>query len=241
MPPVTSSNKNQQTSLPPYALLPLNPDIMNSSCETPGNSDMYGIGIRLGYYLQWFGSILAAWIAQGEVNSLRLTNLFFVTATFMALLIQVARGHSSRDGGLEAPEIYIILLMTFGSSWSLVPILLWRFLTCFEPSRDLTRWPKAEPASKVTNILYTTLLLAVLSFQIWFWSNRISDGSSTGCPSYGFLFSRVQLQQPALRWLNVTLSVILLGSLLALYVVHIVNPGKLLQREALLRAFKPTP
>ncbi len=75
---------------------------------------MYGLGIRIGFYLQWFGASLASWIARSEVKPLRFSNSLFVAAAFLALIIQVSKG------GLRAVEIYIVLLLMFGAylSWS---------------------------------------------------------------------------------------------------------------------------
>jgi hypothetical protein len=193
---------------------------MSQSCAFNGNSDMYGLGIRLGYYLQWFGSVLAAWIAPGEVEGLRITNTLFVAATFLALLIQVGENQSPEQGGLQTVEVYIVLLLTFGSAFGLVPILLWRFGTGFDAEKDPTRWPKAKTQSATFNGLYTLLLIAVVAFQIWYWGEKVVEDGIPGCSSWGFLFSRISLQDPALRWLNVTLSVILLASLVALPIIR---------------------
>jgi hypothetical protein len=51
---------------------------------------MYGLGIRLAFYLQWFGRILAAWIARSEVPNFAFSNIVFISATF-ALIIQTVR------------------------------------------------------------------------------------------------------------------------------------------------------
>jgi hypothetical protein len=41
---------------------------------------LYGLGIRVGFYLQWYSTILASWIAPSEVPSMRLSNFFFFAA-----------------------------------------------------------------------------------------------------------------------------------------------------------------
>jgi hypothetical protein len=137
-----------------------------------------------------------------------MTNGLFVAATFLALLVQVGQND------LQTVEIYIVLLFTFGSSLDLVPILLWRFAT---------RWPRAKPQSKVFNFLYILLLMAVLAFQIWYWSTRVAQDSTPGCSSWGFLFSRVPLEERALRWLNLSLSAVLLACLVTLPVIRVLN------------------
>jgi hypothetical protein len=55
--------------------------------------------------LQWFGTIIALWIARGEVDNLRLSNSLFVAVVFLALIIQTEKNN------LRPVEIYIILLL----------------------------------------------------------------------------------------------------------------------------------
>jgi hypothetical protein len=176
---------------------------------------MYGLGIRLGFYLQWVGGILAAWIAPEEAQSLRLANTLFVAATFLALITQVAQN------AIESVEIYLVLLLTFGSTLYLVPIFLWRFATGFRPEWDPTRWPRTKPPSKIFNVLYSILLLAVLVFQFWYWAVRVMRDVGVDCDTFGFLFTRVELWSPALRWLNVALSGILAASIATLHLVRL--------------------
>ena len=88
---------------------------------------MYGLVIRLGFYLNWYGSTLASWIAGDELKGMELSNSFFVAATFLALIIQTARDN------FKAVEIYITLLLTFGGYLYFVPLYIWRFLTCWSP------------------------------------------------------------------------------------------------------------
>jgi hypothetical protein len=194
---------------------------MVDQCTFAGNSDMYGLGIRLGYYLQWFGVIVAGWIVPGEVEGLRMANSLFVAATFLALLVQVGKNLSPQDGGLETVEIYIILLLTFGSSFAVVPALLWRFITKFDPEKDPTRWSGAPPQSKTFNYLYMLLLIAVFSLQIWFWTTRVTEAEIPGCTSWAFFLSRVRLQSPGVRWISLCLSIMLIFCLVTLLGVNI--------------------
>jgi hypothetical protein len=90
-----------------------------SACTITGNPDMYGLGIRIGFYMQWYGAILAAWIAPSEVPGLRFWNPLFIAATFLALLIQTV------EKTLHPVEIYTILLLTFGGYFHFVPLYIW--------------------------------------------------------------------------------------------------------------------
>lgn len=169
-------------------------------CSFDGNSDMYGLGIRLGFYLQWFGAIFAAWFARSEVPGLRFTNALFVAATFLALVIQVATNASN----LQIVEIYIILLLTFGAWLWLVPIYIWRVFTLCDPRLDPTRYPIVDPGP-VFSALNLLLLLFVLSFELWFWFSRVPELSRLGCQQYGFLFAQMRLDNKAFLVINILL------------------------------------
>jgi hypothetical protein len=88
-----------------------------ASCGFDGNADMYGVGIRVGFYLQWYSCILASWISRVEVPSMRIANLMFVSATFLAMIIQTF------ENKIRPVEIYISLLLTFGGYLYLVRFL----------------------------------------------------------------------------------------------------------------------
>ncbi|KAK4241712.1 hypothetical protein C8A03DRAFT_40933 [Achaetomium macrosporum] len=177
------------------------------SCGFVGNSDMYGFGIRIGFYLQWYGGIAANWLAQSEVKGLRLADSLFISATFLALIIQTPMAT------LQPVEIYIILLLTYGSFYFLVPLYFWRLATACNPLRDPTRWTRVKPG-RVYSVACFGLLMAETSFQLWFWCTGINtiprEALDADCPEYGFLFARVALNNPLFIAGNIMLNLLLL-------------------------------
>jgi hypothetical protein len=174
---------------------------------------MYGLGIRLGFYLQWFGAVAAGIVVpplhrdnrvddpiKQEIISLRFTNNVFAFATFLALVILVANNEYS----LQPVEIYIILLLTFGYTLIFVPIYLWRLLIRFDPALDPTRWPIVRP-SPVESLLRFLLITAVASFQLWFWFAKVPELHSYPCIQYGFFLSKLRLDSIASQVLNIIL------------------------------------
>lgn len=113
-----------------------------------------------------------------------------MTAGFLALVIQVDRERIP----LRPSEIYIILLLTFGGYLYFVPLYIWRALTCCQPTFDPSRYPRVAPGP-IFSFLNFLLLLAVSSFQLWFWFVRASAARTFGCQEYGFFFARVRLDQ----------------------------------------------
>jgi hypothetical protein len=194
-----------------------------------GNTDMYGLGIRLGFYLQWFSAILARSLVpkrsrdhriedpmKDEITGLRFSNNIFAAATFLALLILIVGDVSS----LQVVEVYIVLLLTFGFSFVLIPIYLWRLLTLCSPRWDPTRWPITR-LSKVENNLSFLLITGVASFQLWFWFSRVPQLHTLTCQEYGFLMAKVRLDLPVMRAVNILLYFAVLLSSLAMILKRI--------------------
>lgn len=80
-----------------------------TSCPNiEGNSDFYGLGIRVGIYLQWFSS----WISNSVNPSAAATNHDTNTVFLCALLIATAVAFA--DGSLQLVEKYLLLLLSSG-------------------------------------------------------------------------------------------------------------------------------
>ncbi|TVY73587.1 hypothetical protein LSUE1_G006853, partial [Lachnellula suecica] len=181
-------------------------------CSFAGNADMYGLGIRIGFYCQWYSTILAVWIAPKEVPSLRLSNSLFVAATFLALIIQTAKEN------LRPVEIYIILLLTFGGYLYLVPLYIWRLLTGCTPRWDPSRYLRVKTGT-VFSALNFALLISVSLFQIWFWFAKARRSGLETCRPYGFFFWKFHLDARGFVIANVTFLVVLLVCCLSVLVL----------------------
>ncbi|OCK94895.1 uncharacterized protein K441DRAFT_677132 [Cenococcum geophilum 1.58] len=181
---------------------------------------MYGLGIRIGYYLQWYGGILAAWIAPEESSSLRLANALFVAATFLALFIQTIQEHAEKS--FPIVETYIILFLAFGSYLVLVPIYLWRIFTCCNPYLDPTRFPRVNPG-RVYGYMNSVLLTAVLGFELWYWIHQVPKLATVKCVQYGFFFHKIQLNNRGFRMLNIIFCLFLLLCCITLVCMKVVS------------------
>ena len=131
-----------------------------ASCSLNGSFDMYGLGIRLDFYFQWYSSILASWLAPSKIEGLRFTNSLFVASTFLALIISIANDASS----LQPVNIYMTLILTFGYYLLLILLYAWRIVAAGKASLDPTRWPVVRPTA-LYNVLTSLLLLAVGAFS----------------------------------------------------------------------------
>ena len=183
-------------------------------CEFDGNSDMYGIGIRIGFYLQWYGAILASWLSPLELPNIQFSINVFIVATFIALLIQLIRDVSR----LEVVEVYIILLLAFGYFLRLVPLYTLRFLIGYNPTLDLIRYPRVT-SSTLYEYLTFTLLVAMVSLQLWFWIARVPSLNPRSCQEYGFLFTKTNLDMKVFSMLSILFySLLLLACLIVLFI-----------------------
>ena len=186
-------------------------------CAIDGNTDMYGIGIRIGFYLQWYGAIIASWLAQSEeVETLRFTITVFIAATFVALIAQVARDVDN----LDVVEVYIILLLTFGSFLFFVPLYAWRLLTGCDPRFDPTRYPQVHTGPVYSQLTFL-LLVAVASFQLWFWFARVPALSQRDCQEYGFFFAKTRLNGKAFIAINIVFYMLLLISCIVILLIDL--------------------
>jgi hypothetical protein len=63
-----------------------------ADCASEGNTDMYGLGVRLGFYIQWYAIILANWLSiKGqEVQNLRFGYGCLNFATFLAIVVSTS-------------------------------------------------------------------------------------------------------------------------------------------------------
>jgi len=131
------------------------------SCAYRGAPDLYGLGIRVAFYLLWFGHIAASWVVRSEVPVLRFVAALFSAGGFLALVIR-----TSTDS-IRPIDVYIGLLLAYGPFYTYVPVYLWRLLIACNPFWDPSRWPRVGET-----VIYGRLLLllgiAITCFQMWY-------------------------------------------------------------------------
>jgi uncharacterized membrane protein YvlD (DUF360 family) len=180
---------------------------------------MYGLGIRIGFYLQWFGTIMALWVARGEVQGMRLSNSLFVAATFLALIIQTEKDN------LKPVEIYIILLMTFGGYLYFVPLYIWRIVNWFCPGVGSEQVSPCECRQSVQRTeLFALSVSFILSALVP--DKQVENVSSDGCQEYGFFFAQLRLNEKGFVVANILFHFFLL---LCCLVVLCITIGKKLE------------
>ena len=83
----------------------------SDTCGFEGNSDFYGLGIRLGVYLQWLSSLVAAIWVPSLSDFTAAANMVFCLALFIAMLAVTFHSQCT-----YAVEIMVVPYMLWGGS-----------------------------------------------------------------------------------------------------------------------------
>lgn len=147
-------------------------------CVIDGNSDLYGLGIRLGVYLQWITSLIANHHSHESIRSNLETNTLFLGAIFVAAIVATAQD------GLKSAEILIFLHLCYGSIFSILSIWGYRIRSQAEGT---IRFPVAGSAFRLI------LISAISIYSVWCWFSGIKRAAIDGCSTYTFIFYRLNV------------------------------------------------
>ncbi|KAJ0416721.1 hypothetical protein BJY00DRAFT_316602 [Aspergillus carlsbadensis] len=175
---------------------------MSEQCGFPGNSDLYGLGIRTGIYLQWLSAQIAAFFYLADTNTLFFNYIIFTLAIIIAVIVLTFQGET------YTLEMIVMIHMFFGG------------LFCVQQRKSQFLKDRQMGWRVITRI---ATVLAMLMYSSWFWASGVSSTrfAATPCGNAIFLFARIP---PAyfnkVRWLFAALSIALSAGFLAFY-VHI--------------------
>ncbi|KAK1580602.1 uncharacterized protein LY79DRAFT_671666 [Colletotrichum navitas] len=156
-----------------------------ASCQVQGEPGLYGLGIRVAFYIQWFGAIVVEYLDVADLPDMRLLGLLFSAAALIGLVVRLSAA------ALQPADVYIVLLLATGVYIFLVPLYAWKAVTCFRPYWDPFRWSSETPTPAFKGLNFA-LLLAVTSLAIWYWCAFVPENPCSS-EQYGFLFSRISL------------------------------------------------
>lgn len=157
----------------------------DAECGFIGNPETYGLGIRLGMYLQWVSLWIAFTFLPAEKAGLRLTNHIFGFAIFVSLFMLTFR----RDC-MYVAEVIVILFIFSGGIAS-----MWSFSHAHRrPSGKLAF--RGENSPIFGNLITWYFMSApMLIFSCWFWVNlargRGFHFTTTPCGTSFFLFGKI--------------------------------------------------
>ncbi|KAL7920357.1 hypothetical protein ACQKWADRAFT_328803 [Trichoderma austrokoningii] len=170
-----------------------------ASCGLQGRPDMYGLGIRLAIYIQWFGEILVEFYDEADVSDIRLLGLLLSGGIILGLLVAIA----SQD--VQPADAYIMLQLAAGCYIFLIPIYIWNLLSCCDPKWDPLKWT-GEIKMPVYGISNVILLIVISAVGIWFFATYIPT-KGRQCEQYGFFFAKIKLDNAAFIVVNIAIYV----------------------------------
>ncbi|KAI3572871.1 hypothetical protein IWW34DRAFT_707869 [Fusarium oxysporum f. sp. albedinis] len=113
-------------------------------CPFPGNSDLYGIGIRIGFYLQWVSTLLTTIFMPTEENVLRILNLLIQSAVLLGLVLL------TKEHEIHTIEPVITIWLLFGALSSL-------------------SGSGMNPLARFSGFFRVIIYSAVAGYACWFW------------------------------------------------------------------------
>ncbi|KAJ4410970.1 hypothetical protein N0V82_009122 [Gnomoniopsis sp. IMI 355080] len=148
--------------------------------------------------------IIACWISESDALNFKFLNGLTILATSIGLALNIEV--------LQPAEIYVVLLILCGTLYFLIPVFLWRVLTCCQPWWDPERWTRMK-LGWLFRTAMAIMFAILLGLQIWFWCSGVyvrPPGTDTSCQQYGFLLGQLPLDSPALTAVNIVLHVAML-------------------------------
>ncbi|KAI0382807.1 hypothetical protein F5Y04DRAFT_279582 [Hypomontagnella monticulosa] len=147
-------------------------DTEGPSCPIDGNSDLYGLGVRLGLYLQFIALVLARPSVKLAFKAINSSTIAFILANFIVLV----RETTSRT--LRAPEACLLFFL-------LVPQLAVNVI-----STDVI-----NGSINLRGVVAILLWAAFVFYFNWFWWVGLDVLPMSGCEDeYGFFFTKVSLR-----------------------------------------------
>ncbi|KAE9362622.1 hypothetical protein N431DRAFT_144436 [Stipitochalara longipes BDJ] len=175
------------------------------TCSFAGNAELYGLGIRIGVYLQWVSGFLANIRNAESVRDMLATNTIFLLALFTALAI------ITQKESVESIEVAILLQLCFGFLFSVSTTWGLRVRARFTSSTD---YGNKVYFPLLGSTIRVCLASAICSYNLWFWFRGLDKLSRPNCQPLGLLFAQVNLMRRARVFFQIwaVLMTILFGS-----------------------------
>lgn len=147
---------------------------------------MYGLGIRLAFYIDWFSVAVIEYVHEQDLADVRLLGFLLSLAVTISIIIQII------NHGLEPIDINIALILTMGIYILLTPIYVWRLVTCFNQYLDPLRFSQEEPPPPFFRLLRFLLLIVNTGIGVWFFTTHLAE-TNLDCEQYAFFLSRMNI------------------------------------------------
>jgi hypothetical protein len=164
---------------------------------------MYGLGIRLGLYLQWMTTSMANNFVPEEAIVMRGVNNSFQLATFVALVYTtLTRLSSAESGSLYAVEAFVVLMLCAGGVCSGRGLgnSLERNKSGHATSTTFANYKETQIGQLVRILIGS----AIVYYGVWLIYSGLDSMAHPPCSRTAFFFARVDLY----HWFRTLLKVI---------------------------------
>lgn len=177
---------------------------MSAPCLIAGNPDMYGLGIRVSFYLMWICTLCLGLLEQEHIAILYVGELVLDAAVFLGLVMAASVGH------LQAAEVYIVMLLLSTTVYLFFPRHAADLVMVICPHLGLRLNKRAhENYVAAARSLYG---IVIVGLQLWFWISEVDyDGKGGSCQQFGFLFGPIDLNNAGLKAMHIIVLILALG------------------------------
>ncbi|KAH6989253.1 hypothetical protein BKA56DRAFT_611526 [Ilyonectria sp. MPI-CAGE-AT-0026] len=148
-------------------------------CELEGDGNLYGLGIRTGYYLQWLGLILAYHFFPKNVAEAWIALETFQLGMLVTIIWKVTEHHNSE----HLYNIDVFIAVIFGQGGGLT-----------SQTAGLIMGSSEIHPSMITTYASTLTNLGFSAVGVWFWFVGIEVLDQTPCEAVVFFFARTSLR-----------------------------------------------
>jgi len=153
----------------------------DSSCTIVGDNNMYGLGIRLGLYLQLIATVLAAGWVPKQAENMRDVNTCFAISSLAGLLyVTYTEGPTGQIYGAEV--LILIYLFAIGL-----------FASASTEGGSIVSLDHEESIRPISVIISALLLVILSYYEVWFGYVGMDSIGQPTCPQYVFMFVQVNL------------------------------------------------
>ncbi|KAI9873282.1 MAG: hypothetical protein M1830_000584 [Pleopsidium flavum] len=145
------------------------------TCGFVGSQDIYGIGIRIGYYAQAFSTWFANFFVLREAKVLRAVNTLFMFAMFIGLIFI----------SVDPSQTYVV------EAYIMVQII---FTVWYVGATDVSKFSsKHWKFDFGRTFIRNGSFIGMVIYNAWYWWIGLVAMRSTPCGTFGYFLSRVAL------------------------------------------------
>lgn len=166
------------------------PDL--NPCQFRGDDNTYGLGIRIGLYVQWITTDLAYNLLPEEASNIRAINSAFQLANLGGLLfITITKALYQPTPQLHAIECWIVLTFCLGG------VCTGALKGSKKRGEPLTHDFSLHDMSSLGSVVNLTVNVVLVYYSIWFVFVGMDKMVHPLCNRYAFFFARVVSDPPS--------------------------------------------